>query len=121
MSLAVDAAAPASKPLTITTTRCDKTRANLRLRGAVDVGGAELLQAVVEGHQRAGRRYLRVDVGTATLDAAAVEVLCHLHRRLLATRGTMIIMAVPPALERVLTAADPSFLTLGATAADVSD
>ena len=119
-TLAVEVTTPSIELFTITTTRCDKIGADLRLRGAVDVGGADVLRSVVEGHRRAGRRYLRVDVGAATLAEAAVTVLCDLHQRLLATRGTMIITAVPPALERVLTAADPSLLTLAATAADVS-
>lgn len=119
-TLAVEIAGPANQLFTITTTRYDNIGADLRLRGAVDVGGADVLRSVVEGHRRAGRRYLRVDVGAATLAEAAVTVLCDLHRRLLATGGTMIITAVPPALERVLTAADPSLLTLAATAADVS-
>jgi anti-anti-sigma regulatory factor len=119
-SLAVDIAGPATKPFTITTTRCDKSHAHLRLRGAVDAGAAPVLRAVLEGHQRAGRQYLRVDVGAAILAQAAVDVLCDLHRRLLATGGTLIITAVAPALEPVLAAADPSLLTLAATAADVS-
>jgi len=121
MTLAVDTAAPTNKPFTITTTRRDNARAHLRLRGVVGPGGAEVLRAVLEGHIRAGRRYLRVDVGTATLGQAAVEVLCHLHRRLLAKRGTMIITAVSPTMARILTAADATVLTLAVTAADHVD
>src|SRR5438105_8375520 len=110
MSLAVGAADPAIRQCTITTTRCDSTRAQLQVCGFVDAAGAAVLEAVLEGHLRTGRRYLRVDVGgTSTLDEAALRVLVNVHRRLLGAHGTLIITAVTPQLAQVPRAADPAF------------
>jgi anti-anti-sigma regulatory factor len=121
MSLAVDDTARASAPFTVTTTRCDGVRADLRVCGRLNGRGAQVLRAVLDGHLRAGRRYLRVDIGgAAALDDAALGVLCEAHRWLLAARGTLVITAVTTSLAPVLAAADPTFLTLATTATDIS-
>jgi anti-anti-sigma regulatory factor len=116
MSLALDTV---TRRFTVTTTRCDGTRANLQVCGHADRAGAEILEAVLDGHLRAGRRYLRVDVGgTSALDEAALSVLCDVHRRLLAARGTLIITAVRPPLEQLLATANSSLFVLPVNVAD---
>lgn len=121
MSLAVNDIATASAPFSVTTTRCDAARADLRVCGRLDTRGAVVLRAVLDGHLRAGRRYLRVDIGrAASLDDAVLGVLCDVHRWLLAARGTLVITAVTASLAPILEAADPTFLTLSTTAIDAS-
>src|SRR5947209_19443807 len=108
MSLALYTAA---RQFTVTTTRCDQRRAHLQVRGGADPASAEVLQAVLDGHIRAGRRYLRVDMaGSTVVDVAVLHVLSAAHHRLLAVRGTLIITAVSRTLAPVLTAVDSSLL-----------
>jgi anti-anti-sigma regulatory factor len=111
----------ASRQFTVTTTRCDHVRAHIQVRGCADPAGAELLHVILDGHLRAGRRFLRVDMGgTTTVDEAALQVLSEVHHRLLAARGTLIITAVSRTLLPVLATVDSSLLVLPANVADVA-
>jgi anti-anti-sigma regulatory factor len=112
----------ASRQFTVTTTRCDHVRAHLQVRGEADVAGAEILQAILDGHLRAGRRFLRVDMGGATtVDDAALQVLSEAHHSLLAARGTLIITAVSRTLLPILAKVDSSLLVLPVNVADVAE
>src|SRR3954465_7717932 len=116
MSLALHTAA---RHFTVTTTRCDHIRAHIEVRGGPDSAAAEILQAVLDGHIRAGRLYLRVDMGGATTaDQPSLQVLSSVHHRLLAARGTLIITAVSRALAQVLATVDASLLVLPVNVAD---
>ena len=115
-----DTSAPDSH-FDVHTVRCDATRANVRVSGDLDDGGASVLAEVIDGHLRAGRRFLRLHVGRVrTLGTAAVEVIAAAHDQLLARRGTMILTGVDATLEAVLRAATPAspLLILAPTAAE---
>jgi anti-anti-sigma regulatory factor len=104
------------------TVRCDALRANVRVSGNVDAGGAAVLAHVIESHVRAGRRFLRLNIaGVRTLGAAAVQVLAAAHDQLLARRGTMILTGVSRPMEARLRAASPAspLLILPPTAAEL--
>jgi anti-anti-sigma factor len=93
----------------VRTARCDATRANLHLSGDLDDGAAVVLAEVIDGHVRAGRRFLRLHVGgLRSLDDAAVAVLAQAHERLLTARGTMILTGVRGPIEQALRAAAPA-------------
>lgn len=116
MSLALHTAAG---HFTVTTTRRDHTSAHIEVHGEPGPAAAEILQAVLDGHIRAGRRYLRVDTGGATTaDQATLQVLSDVHHRLLAVRGTLIITAVSRTLARALATVDSSLLVLPMNVAD---
>ena len=107
----------------VRTTRADATRANLQVSGRLDAGSAALLQHVIDGHVRAGRRYLRLHVGgVESISADALAVVAATHERLLALRGTLILTGVHDRIEPVLRAAAPAspLLLLAVTAADTS-
>lgn len=107
----------------VRTSRSDALRANLQVTGHLDADSATLLQHVIDGHLRAGRRYLRVHVGGVTaIDDAALAVIAATHERLLATRGTLILTGVRADIEPVLRAAAPAspLLLLAVTAAETA-
>jgi anti-anti-sigma regulatory factor len=105
----------------VRTTRCDATRAMLDLSGNLDDGAAAVLAEVIDGHVRAGRRFLRMYVGgVGSLGHAAVEVIAGAHDRLLAAKGTMILTGVRAQTETALLTAAPGcrLLLVGPTAAE---
>lgn len=104
---------------TITTHRCDQAAAELQLEGILDERGATLLRALIDGHLRDGRRFLRLDVRSVTsADRPAVRLLAELHRHLLDRRGTLILTGVTEPLKAVLRAADADLFMIAPTAAD---
>lgn len=105
----------------VRTARCDATRANLIISGDLDRDGAAVLEQVIEGHVRAGRRFLRVHVGgVRSLGDAAIVVIARAHEQLLAARGTLVLTGVGERLEATLRAAAPGspLLVLPVTAAE---
>ena len=86
-----------------TTIREDRSRALVRVVGDWDLANADALAALLDEHDRAGRRFVRLDVSAVTfLDCACLEVLVAAHRRLLAARGTLVLTGVPARLTRLL-------------------
>ena len=92
----------------VRTSSCDATRANLNVSGDLDTDGAEVLAQVIEGHVRAGRRFLRLHLGGVRhLGDAATVVIARAHEQLLAGRGTLILIGVDSRLEAALRLAAP--------------
>lgn len=107
MTLTVDAAgrsgAGRSGEFDVRTVRTDATRATLEISGRLDLRSAPLLAEVIDGHLRAGRRYLRLNVAAMTdLDREGADVLVACHDRLLGVRGTLILTGVGDTVERTL-------------------
>lgn len=93
----------------VRTARCDATRANLYVSGDLNADGAVLLGEVLDGHIRAGRRFLRLHVGRLrSLSDAALEVIASAHDRLLAHRGTLVLTGVSEHMQTRLRAAAPA-------------
>jgi anti-anti-sigma factor len=89
--------------LTVSTSKLDKFRSQLRVVGDLDNATRDLLGALLEQELAAGRRYVRVDVsGVQFIDTAGVSVLLEMHRAFLARRGTLIILGAGPRLRRLL-------------------
>ncbi|WP_338181360.1 STAS domain-containing protein [Jatrophihabitans sp.] len=85
----------------ITTLHADSTRAEVRVVGELDGSAAVLLHEVIDGHVRAGRRYLRVDLGgVQRVGPSGAATLAGAHDRLLARRGTVILTGVNAALRK---------------------
>lgn len=81
----------------------DASRATVHVAGDLDLSSMERLTATLEAHIDAGRRYLRVDLGSCTfLDSTALARLVPIHRRLLASRGTLILTGVGQRPARLL-------------------
>ncbi|MGH8860631.1 MAG: STAS domain-containing protein [Jatrophihabitantaceae bacterium] len=81
----------------------------MSVSGDLDAGGAAVLAQVIDGHVRAGRRFLRLNVGGArNLGDAAIAVIARAHEQLLASRGTLVLTAVDTRLEAALRAAAPA-------------
>jgi anti-anti-sigma regulatory factor len=106
----------------VRTSTCDATRANLNVSGDLDADGAAVLEQVIEGHVRAGRRFLRLEMGgVRTVGDAATVVIARAHEQLLASRGTLILTGVERRIETRLRAAAASpLLLLPATPAELS-
>jgi anti-anti-sigma regulatory factor len=99
-----------------------RNRAGLRVVGRLDTGTAPVLACVTDGHLRADRRYLRMNVSrVCSVDEEAIDVLHELHRQLLARRGTLIITGVGVSLEAALTRLSGELFLLAPTAADPID
>lgn len=93
----------ASSRGSLTTIRQDTSRVLVRVVGEWDVANADVLAALLDEHDRAGRRFVRLDVSAVTfLDCACLEVLVTAHRRLLGARGTLVLTGVPARLSRLL-------------------
>lgn len=93
----------------VRTSSCDATRANLTVSGDLDDDGAAVLSEVIEGHIRAGRRFLRLHLGGVRgLGDAAMVVIARAHEQLLAGRGTLILTGVSGRIEAALRIAAPA-------------
>jgi anti-sigma B factor antagonist len=87
----------------LTTLRQDRTRALVRAVGEWDLANAHALAELLEEHEKAGRRFVRLDVSAVSFfDCTCLEVLVAAHRRLLAARGTLVLTGVTPRLTRLL-------------------
>jgi anti-anti-sigma regulatory factor len=107
----------------VRTATCDANRAVLYLSGDIGSDGAEVLAQVIEGHVRAGRRYLRLNLGgVRSLSDAATVVIARAHEQLLASRGTLILTGVDGAAEELLRLAAPAspLLLLPATLTEIA-
>jgi anti-anti-sigma factor len=105
----------------VRTLRCDTTRANVRVSGDLDADGAAVLAQVIDGHVRAGRRFLRLHIGgVRSMSDEAVAAIAAAHDQLLARRGTMILTGVSGPIEAALRAAAPAspLLLVAPTAAE---
>lgn len=81
--------------LGLATVHADASRASVHVAGNLDLATVDDLMTVLDEHIRAGRRYLRVDLGSCTfLDSTALARLVRLHLRLLETRGTLVLTGV---------------------------
>ena len=93
----------------VRTSSCDAIRANLTVSGDLDDDGAAVLSEVIEGHIRAGRRFLRLHLGgVRSLGDAAMVVIARAHEQLLAGRGTLILTGVSGRIEAALRIAAPA-------------
>jgi anti-anti-sigma regulatory factor len=107
----------------VRTVSCDRFRALVRVAGAVADDAATLLARVLEDHQRAGRRFVRLDLrGVRTLSSQALAVLRRTHETLLAARGTLILTGVDARISAMLERDDPDgrLFLIAPTAADVA-
>jgi len=107
----------------VRTASCDANRANLYVSGDLDSDGAVVLAQVIEGHVRAGRRFLRLNLGgVRSLCDAATVVIARAHEQLLATRGTLILTGVDGSMEQLLRLAAPAspLLLLPATLTEIA-
>jgi anti-anti-sigma regulatory factor len=106
----------------VRTTTCDAARANLQVSGDLNDDGAAVLAHVIDGHVRAGRRFLRLHLGgVRSLGAAATVTIARAHEQLLAGRGTLVLIGVTGDIEAALRVAAPAspLLLLPATAAEL--
>jgi anti-sigma B factor antagonist len=88
------------------TIRQSHTRAVVRAVGEWDLANADILAEMFEAHQKAGRRFVRLDLSALTfLDCACVSVLVTAHRRLLAAGGTLVLTGVTRRVLRLLSLA----------------
>jgi anti-anti-sigma regulatory factor len=107
----------------VRTLSCDTTRATLYISGDLGGDGAEVLEHVIEGHVRAGRRFLRLNLGgVRSLSDAATVVIARAHEQLLASRGTLILTGVDGTIEQRLRLAAPAspLLLLPATLTEIA-
>jgi anti-sigma B factor antagonist len=89
--------------LTVTVTKCDATRASLRLAGELDAASAPLVGACLEYHLDMGRQFVRADLsGLAFVDTAGLEVLTEAHQTYANRRGTLILTGLNARTRRLV-------------------
>lgn len=89
----------------LTTLRQDRSRALIRAAGEWDLARANVLAQLLAEHERAGRSYVRLDLGDVTfIDCTCLDVLVSAHRRLLVARGTLVLTGVTRRIARLLSA-----------------
>jgi anti-anti-sigma regulatory factor len=87
----------------VRTVAADASRASMRVTGDLTAGCAGLLGEVIDGHLRAGRRFVRLNVGgVQVIDRAVVAELHRAHRAFLERRGTLILTGVGPVVQAAL-------------------
>jgi anti-sigma B factor antagonist len=93
--------------LTLTITKADALRANMRLAGQLDLASARLLEAALEHQLDCGRRYLRLDLsGLAFFDAAGLAAILEAHQAFLDRRGTLILTGAGRRVRRLVELAE---------------
>ncbi|MDQ2749436.1 MAG: STAS domain-containing protein [Actinomycetota bacterium] len=93
----------AGSGLTVTLTKCDATRATLRLAGELDAADAPLLGACLQYHLDMGRQYVRADLsGLAFIDSSGLEAITEAHQAFLARRGTLILTGLNARNQRLI-------------------
>ena len=81
--------------LTLTVTKSDSMRANVRVVGDLDLASARLLTAALEHEVDRGHRYVRLDLsGLGFLDSAGMQALLDAHWLFLRRRGTLILLGM---------------------------
>jgi len=118
--------APARSPsrASLETIRQNRTHALVRAVGEWDLANAATLADLLDAHEKAGRRFVRLDLSAVTfLDCTCVGVLVSVHRRLLAGRGTLVLTGVTPRVLRLLRLAglDDVLLTTSASDLEIID
>jgi anti-sigma B factor antagonist len=89
--------------LTITVTKCDATRATLRLAGELDVASAPLLGACLEYHPDMGRQFVRADLsGLGFVDTSGLEVITEAHHTYSDRHGTLILTGLNARTRRLV-------------------
>jgi anti-anti-sigma factor len=89
--------------LTVTVTKCDETRASLRVAGELDAASASLLRACLEYHRDMGRQFVRADLsGLAFVDTSGLEVLTEAHNAYADRRGTLILTGLNARTRRLV-------------------
>jgi anti-sigma B factor antagonist len=89
--------------LTITVTKCDATRATLRLAGELDVASAPLLGACLEYHLDMGRQFVRADLsGLGFVDTSGLEVITEAHHTYSDRHGTLILTGLNARTRRLV-------------------
>jgi anti-anti-sigma regulatory factor len=87
----------------VRTVAADASRAAVRVTGDLTAGFAGLLAEVIDGHLRAGRRFVRLNVSAVhVVDGAAIAELHRAHRAFLERRGTLILTGVGPVVHAAL-------------------
>lgn len=80
---------------TLTVTKSDAMRANVRLAGDLDLASARVLTAALEHEVDLGRRYVRLDLsGLGFVDSAGIQALLEAHWLFLRRRGTLILLGL---------------------------
>jgi anti-anti-sigma regulatory factor len=81
----------------VRTAVADDLRAVVQVSGDLDAAGATALEALLEEHCSAGRRFVRVNLfGVHQLSTRLVTLLERTHYRMLARRGTAILTGAGP-------------------------
>ncbi|HLY34780.1 MAG TPA: STAS domain-containing protein [Jatrophihabitantaceae bacterium] len=88
--------------LTLTVTKADRLRANVRIAGDLDLASAQLLSAALEHEIDSGRRYVRLDLsGLGFVDCTGLEALLEAHWMFLNRRGTLILLGLTRSARRL--------------------
>jgi len=89
----------------VRTVAFDGSRAAVRVTGELSAACGLLLAEVLDGHLRAGRRFIRLNLsGIEAADRAAGAALHCAHRAFLDRRGTLILTGVGAVVRAALAA-----------------
>ncbi len=80
----------------VATAAADALHATIRVTGPVGQRAVPLFETVLGTHLRAGRRYLRVDLGAAELSSAALRALADAAETAAALGGALVVENASP-------------------------
>ena len=81
----------------------DATQSTVQVEGELDMATARLLELVLDDELQQGRRFVRLDLSRLSfMDCSGVRALVRAHHRFLASRGTVVLTGVGPAVTRLL-------------------
>lgn len=81
----------AARPVSVETVGVDELRATVQVNGPLSSATVPLLVSVLEAHERAGRRYLRVDLAGGQLDGQGVLEPLRSRHAALADAGGLLV------------------------------
>lgn len=88
--------------LTLTVSKSEGMRANVRLAGDLDTASARVLTAALEHELALGRRFVRLDLsGLAFINSTGIQGLVDAHWMFLSKRGTLILLGLSPQARRL--------------------
>lgn len=89
------------------TSSSDEQRASIRVVGDLDGTLSSRLRQVIDSHVSEGRRFLRIDLsGVTDIGQTALHLLVDTHQRVLAQRGTLVLIGAGEPISRALRSTD---------------
>jgi hypothetical protein len=93
---------PRASEVEVATTSADTLRASIRITGSLPRRAVPMLTTVLRTHLRAGRRYLRIELGRAELGMDAVRCLAGAADDAATLGGALVLVDAQPGVAEAI-------------------